>query len=98
MDNDFIVEVIFVEDIGKFLDFLIVELFVCLLGLLGECVGGWMFGILVCGFKEDFIGILLNGWEFIGIGDNCGVEYDLYFVEIMIGVIIYKIFDVLFIV
>lgn len=70
MDNILIVEVIFVEDIGKFLDFLIVELLVCLLGFVGECVGGCMLGIFVCGFKEDFMGILLNGCELIGIGDN----------------------------
>ena len=45
------------------------------------------------GFKEDFTGTSLNGRELIGIGDNRGVEYDLYPSEIMTGATIYKTSD-----
>jgi iron complex outermembrane receptor protein len=37
-----------------------------------------MSGISVRGFREDFVGTTMNGRELIGIGDNRGVEYDLY--------------------
>ena len=78
MDNDSIVEAISAEDIGKLPDSSIAESLARLPGLSGERVGGRTSGISVRGFKEDFTGTSLNGRELIGIGDNRGVEYDLY--------------------
>lgn len=93
MDNDSIVEAISAEDIGKLPDSSIAESLARLPGLSGERVGGRTSGISVRGFKEDFTGTSLNGRELIGIGDNRGVEYDLYPAEIMTGATIYKTSD-----
>ncbi len=90
MDNTSIVEAISAEDIGKLPDSSIAESLARLPGLAGERVGGRTSGISVRGFKEDFTGTSLNGRELIGIGDNRGVEYDLYPSEIMTGATIYK--------
>ncbi|GEA02436.1 hypothetical protein KUL17_13330 [Alteromonas sp. KUL17] len=93
MDNDSIVEAISAEDIGKLPDSSIAESLARLPGLSGERVGGRTSGISVRGFKGDFTGTSLNGRELIGIGDNRGVEYDLYPAEIMTGATIYKTSD-----
>ncbi|MCU7555593.1 TonB-dependent receptor [Alteromonas sp. ASW11-19] len=93
MDNSSIVEAISAEDIGKLPDSSIAESLARLPGLAGERVGGRTSGISVRGFKEDFTGTSLNGRELIGIGDNRGVEYDLYPAEIMTGATIYKTTD-----
>jgi iron complex outermembrane receptor protein len=93
MDNTSIVEAISAEDIGKLPDSSIAESLARLPGLAGERVGGRTSGISVRGFKEDFVGTSLNGRELIGIGDNRGVEYDLYPAEIMTGATIYKTTD-----
>ena len=93
MDNTSIVEAISAEDIGKLPDSSIAESLARLPGLAGERVGGRTSGISVRGFKEDFTGTSLNGRELIGIGDNRGVEYDLYPSEIMTGATIYKTTD-----
>ncbi|QJR81942.1 TonB-dependent receptor [Alteromonas pelagimontana] len=93
MDNSSIVEAISAEDIGKLPDSSIAESLARLPGLAGERVGGRTSGISVRGFKEDFIGTSLNGRELIGIGDNRGVEFDLYPAEIMTGATIYKSTD-----
>ncbi|MBT0587372.1 TonB-dependent receptor [Alteromonas oceanisediminis] len=93
MDNSSIVEAISAEDIGKLPDSSIAESLARLPGLAGERVGGRTSGIAVRGFKEDFTGTSLNGRELIGIGDNRGVEYDLYPSEIMTGATIYKTTD-----
>lgn len=93
MDNTSIVEAISAEDIGKLPDSSIAESLARLPGLAGERVGGRTSGISVRGFKEDFTGTSLNGRELIGIGDNRGVEYDLYPAEIMTGATIYKTSD-----
>ena len=92
-DNKSIVEAISAEDIGKLPDSSIAESLARLPGLAGERVGGRTSGISVRGFKEDFTGTTLNGRELIGIGDNRGVEYDLYPSEIMTGATIYKTAD-----
>ncbi len=92
-DNSSIVEAISAEDIGKLPDSSIAESLSRLPGLAGERVGGRTSGISVRGFKEDFTGTSLNGRELIGIGDNRGVEYDLYPSEIMTGATIYKTSD-----
>ncbi|GAC13052.1 TonB-dependent receptor [Aliiglaciecola lipolytica] len=93
MDNSSIVEAISAEDIGKLPDSSIAESLARLPGMAGERVGGRTSGISVRGFKEDFTGTSLNGRELIGIGDNRGVEYDLYPSEIMTGATIYKTTD-----
>ncbi|WJG10970.1 TonB-dependent receptor [Aliiglaciecola sp. LCG003] len=93
MDNSSIVEAISAEDIGKLPDSSIAESLARLPGMAGERVGGRTSGISVRGFKEDFTGTSLNGRELIGIGDNRGVEYDLYPSEIMTGATIYKTMD-----
>jgi iron complex outermembrane receptor protein len=92
-DNSSIVEAISAEDIGKLPDSSIAESLARLPGLAGERSGGRTSGISVRGFKEDFTGTTLNGRELIGIGDNRGVEYDLYPAEIMTGATIYKTSD-----
>lgn len=89
-DSSSIVEAISAEDIGKLPDSSIAESLARLPGLAGERVGGRTSGISVRGFKEDFVGTSLNGRELIGIGDNRGIEYDLYPSEIMTGATIYK--------
>jgi len=93
MDSSSIVEAISAEDIGKLPDSSIAESLSRLPGLSGERSGGRTSGISVRGFKEDFTGTSLNGRELIGIGDNRGVEYDLYPAEIMTGATIYKSTD-----
>jgi iron complex outermembrane receptor protein len=93
MGNVGVVESISAEDIGKLPDSSIAESLSRLPGLAGERVGGRTSGIAVRGFKEDFTGTSLNGRELIGIGDNRGVEYDLYPSEIMTGATIYKTTD-----
>jgi len=90
MDNTSIVEALSAEDIGKLPDSSIAESLARLPGLAGERVNGRTSGISVRGFKEDFTGTSMNGRELIGIGDNRGVEYDLYPAEIMTGAVVHK--------
>ena len=93
MDETSIVEALSAEDIGKLPDTSIAESLARLPGLAGERVNGRTSGIAIRGFKEDFTGTSLNGRELIGIGDNRGVEYDLYPAEIMTGAVVYKTMD-----
>ncbi|MEL0137652.1 MAG: TonB-dependent receptor plug domain-containing protein, partial [Halieaceae bacterium] len=93
MDENSIVEALSAEDIGKLPDTSIAESLARLPGLAGERVNGRTSGIAIRGFKEDFTGTSLNGRELIGIGDNRGVEYDLYPSEIMTGGVVYKSTD-----
>jgi len=90
MSSTSMVESLSAEDIGKLPDSSIAESLARLPGLSGERSGGRISGISVRGFKEDFVGTSLNGRELIGIGDNRGVEYDLYPSEIMTGATVYK--------
>jgi iron complex outermembrane receptor protein len=85
-----IVEAISAEDIGKLPDSSIAESLARLPGLSGERRNGRTSGISVRGFKEDYTSVTMNGRELLGIGDNRGVEYDLYPSEIISGVVIYK--------
>jgi iron complex outermembrane receptor protein len=85
-----IVEAISAEDIGKLPDSSIAESIARLPGLAGERRNGRTSGISVRGFKEDYTAVTLNGRELLGIGDNRGVEYDLYPSEIISGVVVYK--------
>jgi iron complex outermembrane receptor protein len=85
-----IVEAITAEDIGKLPDTSIAESLARIPGLAGERVAGRTSGISVRGFREDYVGTTLNGRELLGIGDNRGVEFDLYPAEIMSGAVVYK--------
>lgn len=89
-DSSTIVEAISAEDIGKLPDSSIAESLARLPGLAGERVNGRTSGISVRGFKEEFTATTMNGRELLGIGDNRGVEYDLYPSEIIGGVVVYK--------
>jgi iron complex outermembrane receptor protein len=89
-DNTSIVEAISAEDIGKLPDSSIAESLARLPGVSGERRNGRTSGISVRGFKEDYVGTMLNGRELLGIGDNRGVEYDLYPSEIVSGMVVYK--------
>lgn len=89
-NNSSIVEAVSAEDIGKLPDTSIAETLARIPGLAGERVAGRTSGISVRGFKEDYVGTTLNGRELLGIGDNRGVEFDLYPAEIMSGVLVYK--------
>ena len=89
-DSSSIVEAISAEDIGKLPDSSIAESLSRLPGLAGERRNGRTSGISVRGFKEDYTAVTLNGRELLGIGDNRGVEYDLYPSEIISGVVVYK--------
>lgn len=88
-----ILEALTAEDIGKLPDTSIAESLARIPGLAGERVGGRTTGLSVRGFKEDYVGTTLNGRELLGIGDNRGVEYDLYPAEIMSGAVVYKAAD-----
>jgi iron complex outermembrane recepter protein len=89
-ESSTIVEALTAEDIGKLPDTSIAESLARLPGLAGERVGGRTSGLSVRGFKEDYVGTTLNGRELLGIGDNRGVEYDLYPAEIVSGAVVYK--------
>ncbi|WP_123638545.1 TonB-dependent receptor [Marinimicrobium koreense] len=85
-----IVEVVSAEDIGKLPDTSIAESLARLPGLAGERVNGRTSGISVRGFNEDYVATTMNGRELLGIGDNRGVEYDLYPSEIISDAVVYK--------
>jgi len=85
-----IVDAISAEDIGKLPDSSIAESLARLPGVSGERRNGRVSGISVRGFKEDYVGTTLNGRELLGMGDNRGVEYDLYPSEIVSGMVVYK--------
>ena len=89
-DSSTIVDAISAEDIGKLPDSSIAESIARLPGLAGERRDGRTSGISVRGFKEDYTAVTLNGRELLGIGDNRGVEFDLYPSEIISGVVVYK--------
>ena len=85
-----VVEAMSSEDIGKLPGASVADSLGRLAGLAGERIAGRVSGISVRGFKEDYVGSTLNGRELIGIGDNRGVEYDLYPAEIVDGAEVYK--------
>ena len=85
-----IVDAIYSEDIGKLPDTSIAESLARLPGLAGNRVDGRTTGISVRGFNENYVATTLNGREILGIGDNRGVEYDLYPSEIIAGAVVYK--------
>lgn len=90
MDNTSIVEALSAEDIGKLPDTSIAESISRLPGLAGERRNGRTSGISVRGFNENYVGTSLNGRELLGMGDNRGVEFDLYPTEIISSIVVYK--------
>jgi iron complex outermembrane recepter protein len=90
MDNTSIVEVLSAEDIGKLPDTSVAESLARLPGLAGERRNGRTSGLSIRGFNENYVGTSLNGRELLGMGDNRGVEYDLYPTEIVTNIMVYK--------
>ena len=90
LENSSITEAITAEDIGKLPDTSIAESLARLPGLAGARKNGRTSGLTVRGFDENYVGTTLNGRELLGMGDNRGVEYDLYPAEIVSSVVVYK--------
>jgi iron complex outermembrane receptor protein len=90
MSTNAIVEVISAEDIGKLPDTSVAESLSRLPGVTGERRNGRTSGLSVRGFNENYIGTSLNGRELLGMGDNRGVEFDLYPTEIVSNIVVYK--------
>ncbi|MDX1678468.1 TonB-dependent receptor [Arsukibacterium sp.] len=90
MSESSVVEVLSAEDIGKLPDTSIAESLARLPGLAGERRNGRTSGLSVRGFNENYVGTSLNGRELLGMGDNRGVEYDLYPSEIVSTAVVYK--------
>ncbi|MBU3021805.1 TonB-dependent receptor [Aestuariibacter sp. A3R04] len=90
MNNTSIVEALSAEDIGKLPDTSVAESLARLPGLAGERRNGRTSGLSVRGFNENYVGTTLNGRELLGMGDNRGVEFDLYPTEIVSNILVYK--------
>lgn len=90
MEQTSIVEALSAEDIGKLPDTSVAESLARLPGLAGERRNGRTSGLSVRGFNENYVGTSLNGRELLGMGDNRGVEYDLYPSEIVSNILVYK--------
>ncbi len=90
MSENSIVEVLSAEDIGKLPDTSIAESVARLPGVAGERRNGRTSGLSVRGFNENFVATSLNGRELLGMGDNRGVEFDLYPTEIVSNIVVYK--------
>ncbi|MCY7296430.1 TonB-dependent receptor [Alteromonas sp. a30] len=90
MDETSIVEALSAEDIGKLPDTSVAESLARLPGLAGERRNGRVSGLSVRGFNENYIGTSFNGRELLGMGDNRGVEFDLYPTEIVSSIVVYK--------
>ena len=82
-----VVEAISAEDIGKLPDSSIAESIARLPGLAAQRLDGRASKVSMRGFGENESGTTLNGREQVSIGDNRGVEFDLYPSEIMSGVL-----------
>jgi iron complex outermembrane receptor protein len=85
-----VVEAISAEDIGKLPDSSIAESIARLPGLAAQRLDGRASKVSIRGFGENESGTTFNGREQVSIGDNRGVEFDLYPSEIMSGVTVYK--------
>jgi len=85
-----VVEAISAEDIGKLPDSSIAESIARLPGLAAQRLDGRASKVSIRGFGENESGTTLNGREQVSIGDNRGVEFDLYPSEIMSGVTVFK--------
>ncbi|GMG88056.1 TonB-dependent receptor [Biformimicrobium ophioploci] len=89
-DAKAVVEAISAEDIGKLPDSSIAEAISRLPGLASQRLDGRASRVSIRGFGENESATTFNGREQVSIGDNRGVEFDLYPSEIMSGVTVYK--------
>ncbi|WP_299946237.1 TonB-dependent receptor [uncultured Microbulbifer sp.] len=89
-DAKAVVEAISAEDIGKLPDSSIAEAIARLPGLAAQRLDGRASRVSIRGFGENESATTFNGREQVSIGDNRGVEFDLYPSEIMSGVTVYK--------
>ncbi|MEW5249020.1 TonB-dependent receptor [Microbulbifer discodermiae] len=89
-DAQAVVEAISAEDIGKLPDSSIAEAISRLPGLAAQRLDGRASRVTIRGFGENESATTFNGREQVSIGDNRGVEFDLYPSEIMSGVTVYK--------
>jgi iron complex outermembrane recepter protein len=89
-DATSVVEAISAEDIGKLPDSSIAESLSRLPGLAAQRLDGRASRVSIRGFGENESATTFNGREQVSIGDNRGVEFDLYPSEIMSGVTVYK--------
>ena len=89
-DANNIVEALSAEDIGKLPDTSIAESLARLPGVSGERRNGRTSGLSIRGLNENYIATSLNGRELLGMGDNRGVEYDLYPTEFIKDIVVYK--------
>lgn len=85
-----VVEALSAEDIGKLPDSSIAESIARLPGLSAQRLDGRASRVTIRGFGENESSTTFNGREQVSIGDNRGVEFDLYPSEIMSGVTVYK--------
>ncbi|HWJ06857.1 MAG TPA: TonB-dependent receptor [Steroidobacteraceae bacterium] len=85
-----VVEALSAEDIGKLPESSIAESLARLPGVSGQRVNGRTSAISIRGFGQDFVAATMNGRELLGMGDNRGVEFDLYPSEIISGATVYK--------
>ncbi len=85
-----VVEAVSAEDIGKLPDSSIAESIARLPGLTAQRLDGRASKVSIRGFGENESATTFNGREQVSIGDNRGVEFDLYPSEIMSGVTVYK--------
>jgi iron complex outermembrane receptor protein len=85
-----IVQSVSAEDIGKLPESSIAESLARLPGVTGQRVNGRTSAISIRGFGQDFVAATMNGRELLGMGDNRGVEFDLYPAEIVARATVYK--------
>ncbi|MCV2885338.1 TonB-dependent receptor [Aestuariibacter sp. AA17] len=90
MSETSVVEVITAEDIGKLPDSSIAESLARLPGLAAQRLDGRASSISIRGLGENFSATTFNGREQVSLGDNRGVEFDVYPSEIMNEVVVYK--------
>ena len=89
-DSTSVIEAISAEDIGKLPDSSIADSIARLPGLAAQRLDGRASSVSIRGLGENFSAATVNGREQVSLGDNRGVEFDLYPAEIMSGVLVYK--------
>lgn len=89
-DSTSIVEAVYAEDIGKLPDSSIAESLARMPGLAAQRLNGRSSSISIRGLGEDYSTTTLNGREQVSVGDNRGVEFDVYPSEIIGGVVVHK--------
>ena len=89
-DSALVIEAISAEDIGKLPDQSIADAIARLPGIAAQRLDGRASSISIRGLGENFSATTINGREQVSIGDNRGVEFDLYPSEIVSGVVVYK--------